>query len=459
MLSPEAAGSRAGECLAFNEAGGFRFFEWQRLVVSSWLGTGPDGLWAAKSCAAHVPRQNGKTLGTTVPRMCWGACALNELVLYTSHLQKTSTETFEYVAAFFDQPKFRKYLKAVRTALGREAVEFRGGGKVKFLARTRNGGRGQHADLLVFDEDQELTDEQQASFKPCLSASRNPQTLYTGTPPDENAPGTVARRIRARALSGTPGLAYAEWGVGEIGDVFDRDRWYAANPSLGVLILESTMESEAADMAPDKFAREHLGWWAPTEATVEHVVDAGAWAARMVDAPPPLAGSTACAGVKFGPDRSTLAYCVRPPAGPAYVEWVDTRPLGEGVGWVADWLDGRRASLASVAIDGRSGAGALATRLADRGFPSRAVVVCGPADAARANSTLVDAVNDGGLSHLGQDGLNASATATARRRIGQDGIGFEDSGGADATIVEACALALWQAMTTKRNPTRRARVS
>ena len=125
------------------EAGGFRFLDWQRIVVGSWLGVDAYGRWAAKSCGEHVPRQNGKTLGTTEPRMNWGAFALNELVLYTSHLQKTSTETFEDMASFFDQRKFHKYLKAIRTALGREAIEFRAGGKIKFLARTRNGGRGQ----------------------------------------------------------------------------------------------------------------------------------------------------------------------------------------------------------------------------------------------------------------------------------------------------------------------------
>ena len=437
------------------EAGGFRFLDWQRIVVGSWLGVDAYGRWAAKSCGEHVPRQNGKTLGTTEPRMNWGAFALNELVLYTSHLQKTSTETFEDMASFFDQRKFHKYLKAIRTALGREAIEFKAGGKIKFLARTRNGGRGQHADLLVFDEDQELTDEQQASFMPCLSASSNPQILYTGTPPDESAPGMVARRIRDRALSGAGGIAYAEWSVPEVGDINDRERWYETNPSLGILILESTIEAEALDMAPDKFARERLGWWSPTESAVEHVVDAEAWALCETDEPP--TDGLMCAGVKFGPDRTTLSACIRPESGAPYVEWVDTRPLADGVGWVAAWLDDRREKIASVAIDGGSAA-ALTTRLADMGFPKRAVVVAGPRDMARAVSMLGNAVNESNLSHYGQDELTDSATKCAKRRIGSDGVGFEDAAGADATLAESCALALWQALTTKRRPGRKMRV-
>ena len=435
------------------EAGGFRFLDWQRIVVGSWLGVDAYGRWAAKSCGEHVPRQNGKTLGTTEPRMNWGAFALNELVLYTSHLQKTSTETFEDMAAFFDQKKFRKYIKAIRTALGRESIEFKAGGKIKFLARTRNGGRGQHADLLVFDEDQELTDEQQASFMPCLSASSNPQILYTGTPPDENAPGTVARRIRDRALSGAEGIAYAEWSVQEIGDINDRDRWYETNPSLGLLILESTIETEAIDMAPDKFARERLGWWTTVEKSVEHVIDAEAWALCETDDPP--TDGLMCAGVKFGSDRTTLSACIRPKDGAPYVEWVDTRPIADGIGWCAEWIDARRAKIAVVAIDGGNAA-ALTTRLSDIGFPRKAVEVARPSDMAKAVSMLTNAVNERDLAHYGQDELTDSATKCAKRRIGQDGVGFADASGADSTLIESCALALWQAKTTKRRPGRKA---
>ena len=446
--------SRADECIAFSEAGGFHPLEWQRTVLSSWVGVNAFGRWSARTCGNSIPRQNGKTLGVSEPRMNWGACALNELVLYTSHLQKTSTETFEDMAAFFDQRKFRKYIKAIRTALGREAIEFKAGGRIKFLARTRNGGRGQHCDLLVFDEAQELTDEQQASFTPALSASSNPQTIYTGTPPDESAPGTVFRRIRQRGLDREPNRAWAEWSVDEIGDVRDRSRWYAANPSLGLLILEETVETESIDFAADKFARERLGWWSPEEKLVEHVIDIEAWALCETDEPP-ADGLMAC-GVKFGQDRATLAACLRPDGRAAYVEWLDTRPLSEGVGWLAQWLAARRQRIASVAIDGRAGTGALTTKLAELGFPARAVAVPSAADVAKANSMLVNAVSEGEVEHYGQEELTDSATKTARRRIGNDGYGFEDSGGADATLVEACALAHWQALTTKRRPGRKA---
>jgi hypothetical protein len=46
-----------------------------------------------------------------------------------------------------------------------------------------------------------------------------------------------------------------------------------------------------------------------------------------------------------------------------------------------------------------------------------------------------------------------------KRNIGNDGgWGFDGKQDADVTIVEACALAYWGAMTTKRDPKRKAKV-
>lgn len=92
------------------------------------------------------------------------------------------------------------------------------------------------------------------------------------------------------------------------------------------------------------------------------------------------------------------------------------------------------------------------------GFPKKAIVTAGPRDMAKAVSMLTNAVAELDLAHYGQDELNASATRCAKRRIGGDGVGFEDADGADSTLIEACALAYREAMTTKRRPGRKLRI-
>ena len=169
----------------------------------------------------------------------------SEWVIYTAHLQKTATETFMELKGLFESRGLLKYVKEIKAALGREQIILKNGGRVQFVARTRNGGRGLHGDCLVFDEAQELTSEQQASFLPAISASKNPQTIYLGTPPDENCSGTVFRDIREKTRKGlSETTAWTEFSVDEIGDVSDRSRWAACNPALGRRMRETTIASE-----------------------------------------------------------------------------------------------------------------------------------------------------------------------------------------------------------------------
>ena len=72
-------------------------------------------------------------------------------------------------------------------------------------------------------------------------------------------------------------------------------------------------------------------------------------------------------------------------------------------------------------------------------------------------SGIANAVRERAVTHYGQPALDASATRTRRRRIGSSGgWGFQSTDEADATLIEAAALAYWAAMTTKRDPRRRA---
>ena len=98
-------------CHAINAAGGIEMLEWQDGIMCGWLATTALGRWAASTCGGSLSRQNGKSLGLVVPRINYGMVYLAEEVLYTSHLQKTSTETFESVATFFDTKALKKYVK------------------------------------------------------------------------------------------------------------------------------------------------------------------------------------------------------------------------------------------------------------------------------------------------------------------------------------------------------------
>ena len=436
--------------------GGLTLDPWQIDILDDWMGMTASGRWASTTCGGSVPRQNGKTL-LLQSRAAAGMLLYGEEVIYTAHLQKTATETFEELRAFFEHPKIVKHVKEIKTALGREQIILKNGARIKFLARTRNGGRGQHGDLLIIDEAQEIDENAQASFLPAISASLNPQTIYTGTPPDPTAPGIVFRGIRKKALDGeTTRTSWFEFSVDDIGNVSDRERWAACNPALGRRILLSTIESECEQMDPDTFARERLGWWSPViTQTIETAIDADIWNLCASMSPKPE-GKTAYA-VKFAADGSEAVLCgaVIPKEGPARISLIDRKPAGYGTKWLADWLIPRYKNASCVVIDGRNGVDVLIDRISDTWKYKDCIVRASANDMVAAVSVLMDGLSEKSFTwYAPQEDLRNSALSSIKRPIGK-GWGF---GGDDSAPIEAAALALWGAKTSKRDPSKKMRI-
>lgn len=455
-ISPEYLATDGEDAAKLLLIGGLRLDPWQTDVLCDWMAMTDDNKWISTTCGGSVPRQNGKTL-LVAGRVEAGMLLYNETCVYTAHLQKTATETFEEMAAFFDTPKLKKYVKDIKTALGREQIILKSGARVKFLARTRNGGRGQHGDLLIFDEAQELDENAQASFIPAISASQNPQTIYVGTPPDPQCVGGVFRTIRDKAIGGeTTSTSWFEFSVEDIGDVSDKKRWAATNPALGRRILLSTIESEFEQMPKDTFARERLGWWTPVATNaVDYALDSESWDSCASDDPKPD-GKTAY-GVKFSADGSEVCLCgaVIPDDGVARISMIDRKSTGVGTQWLADWLNQRYNKACCVVIDGRNGVDVLVDKIAGTWKYKNSVIRPSTKDVVAAVSTLVDDVNTQNLTWFRQqDALRDSAINSTKRPIG-GGWGF---GGENSTPIEAASLALWGCKTSKRNPNKQMRI-
>ena len=455
-VAPDYTASDGLDAAKLVRIGGTVLDPWQSDILDDWLGRTPAGKWAAPSAGGSVPRQNGKSL-LIQARSEAGMLLYNEQVVYTAHLQKTATETFEEMRDFFEGPKLRRHVAEIKTAIGREQIILKSGARIKFLARTRNGGRGQHGDLLIFDEAQELDETAQGSFLPAISASLNPQTIYVGTPPGPDAVGTVFRALRKRALDGeAKKAAWFEFSVPEIGDVKDPERWAAANPALGRRIQFSTIEGEAEQLDPDTFARERLGWWSP-EITehLDYAIDRKAWEACASEDEKPE-GKTAY-GVKFSADGSTVCLCgaVIPKESPARVSLLEMRPSGQGLTWLADWLNDRYGKASCVVIDGRNGVDVLVERIKDVWRAKNSVIRPAARDVIAAVSGFTNGISEGTLTwYKPQTVLNESAITAVKRPIA-GGFGF---GGDNSLPVEACALALWGAKTSRRDPTRKMKI-
>lgn len=465
-VEPPRARSDGGDAALLMEAYACRLDPWQRSVVDCWLGRDESGAYNVTSAGLAVPRQNGKNVCLEA-RELFGILALGEHVLHTAHQVVTSKKSFRRLAAMFTDrrhPEMMAMVKNIRWTNGEESIELVNGGAIEYATRSRERGRGfDGVSLLVYDEAQELTDDQMEAVMATLAASATAtrQIIYTGTPPYPGCPGEAFRRRRAVCVT-EPGAhdAWHEWSVdakavGEI-RLDDREIWARANPALGLRLTEAFTAEELRTLPPDGFARERLGWWSPVLAEKEtRAIPAELWDGCRSGAEKPE-GKTAY-GVKFTPDGAAvvLAGAVIPPAGPARISLIEQKPTSMGTRWLAQWLNERYTRASCVVIDGRNGADVLVDRIADVWKIKGSVIRPSGRDVVAAAGTLTDALAERSVSwYAGQEVLRESAVTSIKRPI-SGGWGF---GGDNSAPIEAAALALWGAKTSKRDPQRRMKI-
>lgn len=441
---------------------------WQEDVEDCWLGKDESGMYTVTSAGLSLPRQNGKNTCLEA-REFYGLTINAERILHTAHQVRTAKKSFRRLAALFTDkrhPEIMDLVKNIRYTNGEEAIELWNGGSIEFSSRSRQAIRGfDGISLLVFDEAQELTDDQIEAILATLAASSTGtrQIIYTGTPPYPGCPGDVFRRRRTICLN-DPGKydAWHEWSVEaenvEEINMQEKSLWYMTNPALGRRITSEFVEEELRTEAPDGFARERLGWWPPIVTSKDDpAINTEAWEACMSKAPKPE-GKMAY-GVKFSLDGSQVALCgaVIPAEGKPRISMIEQRPTVMGMQWLADWLNERSEKASCVVIDGKNGVDVLIDKISEQWRYKGSIVRATTKNVIASVGMLTDAVNEEAVTWYEKHQLlNESAKQSTKRPIG-GGWGF----GGDNAIsipIEAAALAFWGAKTSKRDPNQEMRI-
>ena len=267
-VEPARVGTDGALAAQLMEGYGSALDPWQRRILDCWLGTDGEGRFTTTSAGLTVPRQNGKNVCLEA-REFYGIAILGERVLHTAHQVRTSKKAFRRLVALFTDKRFPEIMELVRQIRftnGEECIELTNGGSIEFSSRSRQAARGYDGiSLVVYDEAQELTDDQVEAIMATLSASAtgSRQILYTGTPPYPGCPGEVFRR-RRQVCQESPGPhdAWHEWSVKaeSAADIHvgDPKLWYATNPALGIRLSEEFTGEELRTMSADGFAGELL---------------------------------------------------------------------------------------------------------------------------------------------------------------------------------------------------------
>lgn len=447
---------------------GFKLDPWQDLVLKDWLARDENDAPLYLTCVLSCPRQNGKN-GVLEGFELYKLVICGESILHTAHLVSTAKKSFERLARIFtENDDLKELVTTIRRTNGEQGIYLKNGACIEYSSRSRGGGRGATYSVVIFDEAQELTDEQIEAIMPTISASPTGyrQLIYTGTPPGPTSPGTVFAKVRDAALKReSETMCLHEWGIKKLppaGSKFDDliDLVYGTNPAMGLRLDIEFTQNEFNSMSLEGFCRERLGYWAPV-ALLNTVISQTLWEKAKIEEIGVRFRKKTAFAVKFTPDGSeyVLAGCKLNGKGEAAIELIEFGSTAQGTKALAKALYERRAKASCVVIDGLSGSTALCDNLADLHAPKGYVITPNTTDVITASSGLLDALSDCSLHHTGQKELTESATGSAKRLIGKrGGWGFESTETVDATPIEAAALALWGAKNSKRNPKRKQRL-
>ena len=165
--------------------------EWQQIQIKAIMATA-DGLWQFMKYGISLSRRNGKG-EVLAAREFWGIIEKGEKICHTAHRTTTSHDAFLRLYALLKKAGYEEHSRKKKEMpensffaskqYGLEHIEISGGGIIDFRTRTDNGGLGEGFDLLIIDEAQEYTTDQESAIKYVVSDAPNPLTVMIGTPP------------------------------------------------------------------------------------------------------------------------------------------------------------------------------------------------------------------------------------------------------------------------------------
>lgn len=408
-----------------------------------------------------IARQAGKTWGIMVGLIAICLARPGTLVVWSSHHDRTSSETLTKIAGIVEKPAIRPKMRAqhpvVQADDGR-GVHFANGSRILFGARSSGFGRGfAEVDIEVYDECQNLKEAALTDMLAAMNVSDIGLAFFMGTPP---RPQDVAlgvheafKRRRDKAL--TPagkrpfkGI-YVEFSPespeGVVSDIDAPgfwDRLSEANPSFGFRVGKSAIERLVENMSSEDVLREVFGIWDKTNETLA-VVPRDQWngLAAELDVLPDVAAFGINA-TRSGWYWITACWCE---GESAHVEIaLGTQSEVEAM----NFLSSHATKRTPIKHDSTGAAKALGEKLKQLNFRVSAYT---QNEAGAGNALWLSLVEQGRLSHNGQPDLEMAVRGSKRRDRASGGwMMVPRSDSFDIGPAVAMSAAVYAAMTTRR---------
>lgn len=431
--------------------------EWQELLVTDILAVNEDGLWTHTKFGYSVPRRNGKNEIVAI-RELYGL-KNGENILHTAHRTSTSSSASKRLASILNEAgytevirvkrgeKYKKsYTYAKQFGMERITILDEGGGTCDFRTRSSKGGLGEGFDLLIIDEAQEYTDDQESALKYVVSSSQNPQTIFCGTPPTPISSGTVFMKLRQSILEGrTVNAGWAEWSVDEQSDTRNKELWYETNPSLGTILSERKIIDELGTDDID-FNIQRLGLW--LKYNLKSAISKTEWLEMKAERIPELKGPM-FVGIKYGKDGRNVAVsiAVKTKENKIFLEAVDCREIRAGNAWIINFL--KKADYEKVVVDGINGQQLLIEDMKE--IRLKLPIIPTVKEIIEANAAFEQGVFRQNIVHMDQPSLTQSVSNCEKRNIGTNGgFGYKSQKeDIDVALLDSALLAYWLCSKSK----------
>lgn len=422
-------------CIEFcHDVLGIQLYPWQQWLLKAILETLPDGSLRFRTVIVLVARQNGKSTLSVILSLFFMYVLARDLVIGTAQDLDVAEEIWQAAVDIVeDTPELDLLKERVVKVNGKKSLELKTGERYKVKAANRRAGRGLSGDLVLLDElrEHQSWDAWGAITKTTMARAF---ALIVALSNAGDASSVVLRYLRKMAhlalgdpdginAADDPGaepaeddvdvdddsLGIFEWSAPAGCDIWDRDGWAQANPSLGYAITERTVAAAARTDPEWIFRTEVLCQW--SDGSLEGPFPPGSWEAGQVDASSQIVGSVkACVDVSVDRSRAHIAFAGRTADGSPQVELVAANlPVEYVKGWLSD--PKRRDLIDEVTGQSRGApVSSLMGELAVAGLP---VADWQGSDVPNATAAFYDLVRGEGLLHTGPNPPLDIAAATA----------------------------------------------
>ena len=472
---------------------GIELFPWQKFLLIHGLELLPDGLFRFRTVVILVARQNGKSTLAQVLSLFFLYVRSAALVIGTAQNLDIAEEVWQgAVDIAEDTPDLADEIKKVVRVNGKKSLELVSGQRYKVQAANRRGGRGLSGDLVILDElrEHQSWDAWGAVTKTTLA--RALAQIWTLSNAGD-ATSVVLRHLRKighRAVGdpdgineeiGVPGaaedllvgadaveaaegvdddsLGIFEWSAPPGCDIWDRDGWAYANPSLGYTLSERALASAAKTDPEWVFRTECLCQW--SDGALEGPFPSGAWDAAMdpMSSIPDGAPVAFCVDVSADRSHAHIGVAGRRSDGHMHIEIAASRI---GTDWVRDWFSERASASSPMRVTGQAKGAPVSGLLEElAGIENVDVVDWSGSQLGIATGKLWDMVArhvaeerpETLVFHRPQPVLDVAAAVAATRPAG-DGAWLWDrvKSVADVAPLVAVTGALWLAMRETEKP-------